>query len=330
MATINHAVTVEAYTEGNRYKIDGAKTPNLFLVRGNTYIFDVSSTTIASHPFSFATATDAAGGTEYTTGVTSSGSIGTPNATITFVVPMDAPNDLYYYCAAHSEMAADAKILVSGVNIADIADKDAVADVVVADFTSNTSIFTNTLAKEIPAKINAIATDFKNHINDDFADVVVSDVNTFIDGLETYLNDTVIAAVNQAIEDMRVDAAKFAGDVAKEQVTYEGGFDAKFEGLEANLGNYINSDSSLAYSKGDIDEQLFTGAVSSAYVSYDSEGRLTSYKVGGKYIWNISYDANGFVDGFNETVSIGGVSTQKSYIVNTNVDGEITSIGIVS
>lgn len=336
MATINHTVTVEAYTEGNRFKIDGAKTPNLFLVRGNTYIFDVSSTTLldglgaGDHGFAFATATDAAGGTEYTSGVTTSGSIGTPNATVTFVVPFDAPAELYYYCPNHSEQSGDSKIMVSGVSIPTIVDKDAVADVVVNDFTSNTSIFTNTLAKEIPAKLNAIATDFKTHINDEFADVVVNDVNAFIDNLETYLNGTVVAAVNQAIEDMRADAAKFAGDVAKEQVEYEGGFDAKFEALEANLGNYINSDSSLAYSKGDIDDQLFTGSVSTAYVSYDAEGRLTSYKVGGKYIWNISYDANGFVDGFNETVSIGGVSTQKSYVVNTNADGEITSIGVVS
>lgn len=326
MATINHTVTVGAYTEGDRFKIDGAKTPNLFLVRGNTYVFDVSDTTNASKEIKFATAVDAAGGTEYTTGVTVDGTIGQTGATVTIVVASDAPNTLYYYSTNASSMGS--KMLVSGVSIDDIPDKSAVNDITVSDFATNVSIFTNTLAKDIPAKLNSIATDFRTHINDNFADTVVTDVNAFIDGLETYLNDTVIADVNQAIEDMRSDAAKFAGDVAKEQVTYEGGFDAKFEELQTNLANYVGDET--AYSVADIDDQLFTGSVSSAYVSYDSSGRLTSYRVGGKYIWNISYDANGFVDGFNETVTIGGLSRQKSYVVNTNADGEITSIGIVT
>jgi hypothetical protein len=331
MATINHTVTVSAYLEGNRFKIDGAKTPNLYLVRGNTYIFDTSSTTLTGHLFGFATSADGANNTGYTDGVNVTGTAGTPNANVTIIVPMNAPETLYYYSSAagDSQFGASSAIHVSGVNIADIADKDAVADIVVNDFVTNVSIFTNTLAKDIPSKINAISEDFKAHINDEFADVVVGDVNSFIDNLETYLNDTVVAAINSAVETIRTDAAKFAGDVAKEQVTYAGAFDEKFEGLEAGLGNYINNDSSLAYSKGDIDNQLFTNAVSAAYVSYDNSGRLTSYRVGGKYIWNISYDASGFIDGFNETVTIGGVSNQKSYVVNTNVDGEITSITVV-
>jgi hypothetical protein len=328
MATINHTVTVGTYLEGDRFKIDGAKAPNIFMVRGNTYVFDVSHTSNANKPFLFATAADAAGGTEYTSGVTVDGTAGQTGATVTIVVPMDAPAALHYYGTSSSEMAGGSAVLVSGVNIADIADKDAVADIVVNDFVTNVSIFTNTLAKDIPSKINAIAEDFKLHINDEVSDVVVADVNTFIDNLETYLNGTVVASINQAIEDMRVDAAKFAGDVAKEQVTYEGGFDAKFEELQTNLANYIGV--GTAYSKADIDAQLFTNSVSAAYVSYDAQGRLTSYRVGGKYIWNISYDSNGFVDGFNETVTIGGISSQKSYVVNTNIDGEITSIGVVS
>jgi YD repeat-containing protein len=326
MATINHTVTVGAYTEGDRFKIDGAKAPNIFMVRGNTYVFDVSDTTNAGKEIKFATATDAAGGTEYTSGVTVTGTIGQTGSAVTIVVPMDAPESLHYYSTNAGSMGSG--ILVSGVSIDTIADKAAVDDVVVNDFSTNVSIFTNTLAKDIPAKLNAISEDFKLHINDNFADVVVADVNTFIDGLETYLNTTVVADLNQAIEDMRTDAAKFAGDVAKEQVTYEGGFDSKFQELQTNLANYVGDET--AYSKADIDDQLFTGSVSSAYVSYDAQGRLTSYNVGGKYIWNISYDANGFLDGFNETVSIGGLSTQKSYVVNTNASGEITSIGIVT
>ena len=331
MATVNHNVTVGAYTEGNRWQIDGAKTPNLFLVRGNTYVFDVSDSTNSTHVLAFATAADAAGSTEYTTGVTSSGTAGQSGATITLVVASDAPDTLFYYCTAHTEMAgagaSGAAIHVSGVSIANIADHTTVADITVTDFTANTSIFTNTLAREIPTKLNSIAADFKTHINDNFADVVVGDVNTFIDGIETYLNATVIAAINQAIEDMRTDGTTFASQIAKEQVEYAGGFDAKFEDLQTNLGTYTQDNAS--YTKAQIDDTLFTGAISSSNISHDSDGRLTSINSHGKLVWNITYDSDGYLEGFRETIQIGGVPVTKVYNVLTDTDGLIEAIELV-
>ena len=69
-------MSVGAYTE-NRWQIDGAKTPNLFLVRGNTYVFDVSDSTNSTHVLAFARLRMPPN-TEYTTGVTSrnGGSVG--------------------------------------------------------------------------------------------------------------------------------------------------------------------------------------------------------------------------------------------------------------
>src|SRR6056300_692249 len=73
------------------------------LYRGATYTFNVSAT---GHPFYFTTdnGTNFASGTyfgEYTDGVTGSR---TDSGTITFTVPNDAPDTLYYQCGNHAPM----------------------------------------------------------------------------------------------------------------------------------------------------------------------------------------------------------------------------------
>ena len=70
--------------------------PTLSFIRGATYIFDYSGAT--SHPLRFATAADAAGSTQYTDGTSVSGNV------ISFTVPHNAPDTLYYYCTNHSGM----------------------------------------------------------------------------------------------------------------------------------------------------------------------------------------------------------------------------------
>lgn len=100
--TVNHTVTVSA----GKFYIDGVQQATLSFKRGNTYVFDVSDSTNGAHPFRFSTTSDGThgGGSEYTTGVTVSGTQGTANATVTIVVAGSAPNTLYYYCSNHSNM----------------------------------------------------------------------------------------------------------------------------------------------------------------------------------------------------------------------------------
>ena len=82
---------------GNPYIFDTRGTqPTLSFIRGATYVFDYSSAT--SHPLRFATAADAAGSTQYTDGTSVSGNV------ISFTVPHNAPDTLYYYCTNHSGM----------------------------------------------------------------------------------------------------------------------------------------------------------------------------------------------------------------------------------
>jgi hypothetical protein len=93
--------------------IDGASDPTLTLYRGVTYYFNINAT---GHPFYIQTVSGAySSGNVYTSGVTGGG---TQVGTLTFTVPLDAPNDLYYVCQNHSTMAGAflIKNLISTIN----------------------------------------------------------------------------------------------------------------------------------------------------------------------------------------------------------------------
>tara|TARA_B100000963_G_scaffold202727_1_gene176524 strand:+ start:22084 stop:26388 length:4305 start_codon:yes stop_codon:yes gene_type:complete len=85
-----------------RFKEYGSTdNPSLTLKRGTTYTFDINAT---GHPFRInkENTTGSDSNKEYSSGVTGNG---TASGTITFVVPNDAPNTLYYNCQHHSSMA---------------------------------------------------------------------------------------------------------------------------------------------------------------------------------------------------------------------------------
>ena len=106
------AVTVVSTGYGNKYYIDGVQQPTLNLTEGNTYRFDQSDSsngTGGGHPLRFSTTSDGThgGGTEYTTGVVTSGTPGNAGAYPEITVAIGAPT-LYYYCTNHSGMGGQA------------------------------------------------------------------------------------------------------------------------------------------------------------------------------------------------------------------------------
>ena len=103
---LNKTVTVVSTGSGNKYVIGGVQQITLVLARGKTYVFDVSDSSVSGHPFRFSTTSDGThgGGSSYTSGVTVTGSAGQTGAKVTFAVPHDAPDTLYYYCTNHSGM----------------------------------------------------------------------------------------------------------------------------------------------------------------------------------------------------------------------------------
>ena len=96
---------------GNKYRFDdfGTSAVTLDLEEGSTYVFDQSDSSNSGHPLRFSTTSDGThnSGSEYTTGVTTTGTPGSAGAKTTIVVAASAPT-LYYYCSAHSGMGGQA------------------------------------------------------------------------------------------------------------------------------------------------------------------------------------------------------------------------------
>jgi hypothetical protein len=88
---------------GSNFFNSTTSNPTLYLTRGTQYNF---ANIAVSHPFRIQSV-NSAGGTLYNTGVTNNNGTGT----VTFTPTMDAPDELYYYCNAHSSMKGIIKII---------------------------------------------------------------------------------------------------------------------------------------------------------------------------------------------------------------------------
>ena len=112
--TITWTLTAPNAPNDYTFSGDGFPTsqddPSLVLVRGQTYKF-VNNT--GGHPFRIqSTGATVGGGTQYNSGVTNQDAGN--GTTLTFIVPMDAPDTLYYQCTAHPAMFGTITILSQG------------------------------------------------------------------------------------------------------------------------------------------------------------------------------------------------------------------------
>ena len=83
--------------------------PEITLVRGQDYKF-ANDNPANQHPFQIQTDAPSGGsGTPYNSGVTNNGAAG--GAILTFNVPFDAPDQLYYQCTSHPNMSGSIRIL---------------------------------------------------------------------------------------------------------------------------------------------------------------------------------------------------------------------------
>ena len=108
--TFKYTVTVVNPGSGNKYYLDGILIPYITLFPGCTYEFNQDDGTNSGHPLRFATAEDAAGSTEYTTGVTTSGTPGSATAWTKIEVTTSTTSTLYFYCTNHSGMGGEIDI----------------------------------------------------------------------------------------------------------------------------------------------------------------------------------------------------------------------------
>ena len=104
-----YTVTVASYLGANKYYIDGARQATVNLSEGSTYRFDQSDSSNSGHPLRLSATSNGtwAGGSQYTTGVTTNGTPGSSGAYTQITVAVGAPT-LYYYCTNHSGMGGQA------------------------------------------------------------------------------------------------------------------------------------------------------------------------------------------------------------------------------
>ena len=101
------AKTYAVTTAASKLVIGGFSQATVNMREGSTYTFDTSNASLSGHTFKFATAADAAGSTQYTTGVTETGTPGNAGAKTVIVVAGAAPQ-LFYYCSVHTGMGGSA------------------------------------------------------------------------------------------------------------------------------------------------------------------------------------------------------------------------------
>ena len=101
---------------GNKYEVNGVVAPQLTMIRGTTYTFNVSDSSNNNHPLRFKNSY----GSSYSSGVTVNGTEGQANATVVFAVPSDAPSSLRYYCTVHGEAMGNTISVTDDVAAANI------------------------------------------------------------------------------------------------------------------------------------------------------------------------------------------------------------------
>jgi hypothetical protein len=102
------AAATNSFTVGNSggssYLINGEGNPNLSLVRGFSYTFQINA---AGHPFWIKSVQGNGTGNAYNSGVSGNG---TAIGVVQFAVPTNAPSQLFYNCEIHSVMTGELNI----------------------------------------------------------------------------------------------------------------------------------------------------------------------------------------------------------------------------
>ncbi len=111
-----YLVTVVNPGSGNKYYMNGILQQYITLFPGCTYEFDQSDGTNSTHNLAFATLPDAASSSQYTTGVTTSGTPGNSGAYAKIEVTTSTPYRLYFYCTNHSGMGNEITVQQAGGN----------------------------------------------------------------------------------------------------------------------------------------------------------------------------------------------------------------------
>jgi len=106
------APAIVVTVSGGKFYLDGTQQQRARLTPSLTYRFDQSHSSNSSHPLLLSTTSNGthASGSAFTTGVTTVGTAGSAGAYVEVTLEQDAPYDLFYYCANHSNMGGSVEV----------------------------------------------------------------------------------------------------------------------------------------------------------------------------------------------------------------------------
>jgi len=93
MSTFTYIVKVAS----SKFTIDGGPAPKLTFRDGDTFVFDQADASNSGHTLQFSATSNNSGASEYTTGVTKTGTAGQAGAKTTIVTSGSTTDTLYYY-----------------------------------------------------------------------------------------------------------------------------------------------------------------------------------------------------------------------------------------
>ena len=314
---INVSVAANNSGSGNVFVIDGTQKKAISLNVGTTYTISYPG----AHPFRFSTTSDGThgGGTEYTSGVT------TTSDTTIIEVTSSTPATLYYYCSVHSGMGSSASV---------------------SDSNGDASITYQTVASTQSAQSES----FTFKVNDGTID---SDNATITIDLKTdplykyqwHLNNTgqTNFATNAGtvgqdlnVDGVIVDGYKGSGIVV---AVPDSGLELTHEDLADNIisGSYdfVNSDNDPEPAKNNGDHGTSVAGIIAAkgwnnkggrgvapdasLIGYNVIGTGASYNFG--QIWGTSPPVSVNVDIYNNSFGVGYGTDRTTYDVETYLQG---------
>ena len=125
MFTAVENITVTVVNDGgNKFAFNGVTAPAITLVKGFTYTFDVSASSVSGHPLAFKDS----GGSAFTTGVTTNGTAGSAGANVVIAVPSTGTMPARYYCTTHGNGMGNT-IATQTNDIATVADTTTITNI---------------------------------------------------------------------------------------------------------------------------------------------------------------------------------------------------------